>query len=88
MTDSSTAPSLAELDHVLPFVRRHIGLSDTDVATMLARLGYDSLDDLMTAAVPAAIRSTTPVELPARSRRPPPSASCGPWPPPTARPRR
>ncbi len=25
------------------------GLSDTDVATMLARLGYDSLDDLMTA---------------------------------------
>ncbi|MGI8644870.1 MAG: aminomethyl-transferring glycine dehydrogenase [Nocardioides sp.] len=38
------------------FADRHIGLSDAAVETMLAALGYDSLDALMTAAVPKAIR--------------------------------
>jgi len=38
------------------FADRHIGLSDAAIETMLAALGYDSLDALMTAAVPKAIR--------------------------------
>lgn len=43
-------------DDVLGFARRHIGPDADAVATMLARLGHDSLDALMDAAVPAAIR--------------------------------
>ncbi len=46
------------------FADRHIGLSDEAVATMLTRLGYASLDELMDAAVPAAIRSGS-LDLPA-----------------------
>ena len=66
MTDLSTAhASLAELDAAQPFVRRHIGLSPADEATMLDRLGYSSLDQLMTAAVPAGIRTTATLDLPA-----------------------
>ncbi|MFL6090534.1 MAG: aminomethyl-transferring glycine dehydrogenase [Aeromicrobium sp.] len=39
------------------FADRHIGPSPSDQAAMLKTLGYDSLDALMTAAVPAGIRS-------------------------------
>ena len=39
------------------FADRHIGPSPTDQAAMLTTLGYDSLDALMTAAVPSGIRS-------------------------------
>ena len=38
------------------FGRRHIGTTPRDHEWMLAALGYDSLDALMTAAVPTAIR--------------------------------
>ena len=38
------------------FGRRHIGTTPHDHEWMLAALGYDSLDALMTAAVPTAIR--------------------------------
>ncbi len=38
------------------FVDRHIGPNASDRAAMLAALGYDSLEALMTAAVPAGIR--------------------------------
>jgi glycine dehydrogenase len=38
------------------FADRHIGPSPSDQAAMLATLGYDSLDALMAAAVPAGIR--------------------------------
>ena len=41
----SDHPSLAELDGALPFADRHIGLRPDDIATMLERLGFDSLDD-------------------------------------------
>ena len=61
MTDH---PSLSELDGHTRFADRHIGLRPDDVATMLARVGYDSLDDLMAAAVPGAIRSES-LDLPA-----------------------
>jgi glycine dehydrogenase len=47
-----------------PFADRHIGLRPDDVATMLAVVGYESLEALMAEAVPAAIR-TESLELPA-----------------------
>ncbi|MFC6341392.1 glycine dehydrogenase (aminomethyl-transferring), partial [Nocardioides hankookensis] len=56
--------SLTELDGALPFVERHIGLRDGDVASMLDRLGFDSLDALMDAAVPGAIRVAESLGLP------------------------
>lgn len=50
----STATSSAfDLD---AFGRRHIGTSPDDHQRMLRELGYDSLDALMTAAVPTSIR--------------------------------
>ncbi len=39
------------------FVDRHVGPRADDIARMLERVGFDSLDDLMSAAVPAAIAS-------------------------------
>ncbi len=47
------------------FSERHIGLRPDDVTTMLDRLGFDSLDDLMAAAVPGGIRSAAALDLPA-----------------------
>ncbi|THV09432.1 aminomethyl-transferring glycine dehydrogenase [Nocardioides caeni] len=47
-----------------PFVNRHIGPDDQQVATMLDRLGHPSLEALMDAAVPKSIRSTDPLHLP------------------------
>jgi glycine dehydrogenase len=58
-------PSLAELDAALPFVDRHIGLTDDDIAQMLTTLGHESLDALMDAAVPAGIRPAESLSLPA-----------------------
>ena len=61
----SDHPSLAELDSALPFVERHIGLRPDDIDAMLESLGFDSLDALMDAAVPPAIRSQSVPDLPA-----------------------
>jgi glycine dehydrogenase len=52
-------------DRPAPFADRHIGLSDSDVAAMVAYLGHDSLDALMRAAVPGGIRSEDRLDLPA-----------------------
>ncbi|WP_432479859.1 aminomethyl-transferring glycine dehydrogenase [Nocardioides sp. GXQ0305] len=57
-------PSLTDLDAALPFVERHIGLSPADEQHMLGALGFGSLEELMTAAVPQAIASTRPLDLP------------------------
>ena len=57
--------SLADLDRALPFVDRHIGVDPAGVATMLERLGFESLDALMNAAVPQAIRASSLLQLPA-----------------------
>jgi glycine dehydrogenase len=46
-----------------PFADRHIGPSPDEVATMLAALGYGSLDELTNAAVPAGIADRT-LDLP------------------------
>lgn len=42
--------------------RRHIGPSPTEIAAMLKAVGYNTLDDLIDAAVPAAIRQAEPLE--------------------------
>lgn len=48
-----------------PFVSRHIGPRDHQVREMLAVLGYDSLDSLAQAVVPAQIRFDHLLNLPA-----------------------
>ena len=46
------------------FARRHIGLSEADRSAMLKELGRPSLDALVDAAVPAAIRLKKALDLP------------------------
>ncbi|MCW2945443.1 MAG: gcvP [Actinoallomurus sp.] len=48
----------------IPFTRRHIGPSPAQQAKMLAECNYGSLDALVEAAVPAAIRTLTGLDLP------------------------
>jgi len=56
------------LEHPDAFVRRHVGPSDGDVAVMLKTLGFASLDALVDATVPKAIRVKKPLALaPART---------------------
>ncbi|HEX8324076.1 MAG TPA: aminomethyl-transferring glycine dehydrogenase [Tepidisphaeraceae bacterium] len=45
------------------FVRRHIGVSDAEVAEMLKVVGFESVDALINATVPAAIRSKKPLNI-------------------------
>jgi glycine dehydrogenase len=45
------------------FARRHISPNETEIAEMLAALGYHSLDELATAVIPAAIRLGRPLAL-------------------------
>ena len=52
-------------DPARDFADRHIGPRSRDTATMLERLGYDSLDALIDDAVPASIRTDRPLDLPA-----------------------
>lgn len=47
-----------------PFVARHLGPTAAEQAAMLAALGYDSLDELMAATVPATIRLQHNLDLP------------------------
>jgi glycine dehydrogenase len=61
----SDHPTLSQLDQAAPFAARHIGPDSDARSTMLAALGFDSLDGLMHAAVPGGIRSTADLDLPA-----------------------
>lgn len=45
------------------FVDRHIGPRDSDIDQMLAAIGFDSLEALMDAAIPRAIRLRKPLRL-------------------------
>ncbi len=60
----SDHPTLSELDAAQPFSRRHIGPDDSARATMLAALGFGSLEELMHAAVPGGIRAGAALDLP------------------------
>ena len=46
------------------FIQRHLGPDNEQCAVMLDELGLASLDDLITAAVPQSILSSTPLNLP------------------------
>jgi glycine dehydrogenase len=46
------------------FARRHLGPQPADLAQMLETVGVDSLDELIDATVPAAIRLARPLNLP------------------------
>ncbi|MBC7374079.1 MAG: aminomethyl-transferring glycine dehydrogenase [Frankiales bacterium] len=58
-------PSLRDLETASPFVGRHIGPSEDEVAKMLAVIGRGSLAELAAEAVPAAIAATAALDLPA-----------------------
>ena len=58
-------PSLTDLDHAVPFRRRHVGPSVAEQQSMLDALGFDSVDALMDAAVPPGIRNPYGLDLPA-----------------------
>jgi glycine dehydrogenase len=60
----SDHPTLSQLDTARPFTDRHIGPDDTDQAVMLEALGFESLDQLMAAAVPGGIRTAEGLDLP------------------------
>ena len=62
-TNTSPATHARPLDPTDTFVRRHLGPSDADIASMLADLGFGSLEDLMTATIPASIRVKTPLVI-------------------------
>ncbi|HKP75950.1 MAG TPA: aminomethyl-transferring glycine dehydrogenase [Longimicrobiaceae bacterium] len=51
------------LTHTDTFVRRHVGPDAAEVGRMLDTLGYDSLDALIDATVPASIRMDRPLAL-------------------------
>ncbi len=57
--------TLSDLEHSHAFIGRHIGPDDAEIARMLAAVGYDSLDAMTDAIVPASIRSQAPLALPA-----------------------
>ena len=59
---TSLRPRLAEPGD--GFAARHIGPDDAAVETMLATIGYDTLDDLLEAVVPPSIRLDAPLDLP------------------------
>jgi glycine dehydrogenase len=52
-------------EHPDRFVRRHIGPRPEEAAAMLKLLGYPSLEAMMNATVPKAIRMAKPLQLPA-----------------------
>ena len=56
--------TLATLPPPDSFASRHIGPRPADIDAMLRVLGYDSLDELLDAVVPANIRSSRPLALP------------------------
>ena len=61
MTSSQSSNSAT--DYVASFADRHIGPRDTDIQTMLTHLGYSSLAELATAAVPRTIANTSALAL-------------------------
>jgi hypothetical protein len=57
-------PTLHDLEQHDAFIDRHIGPDDHEIAHMLKAVGYDSLDALVDAIVPATIRQKNPLALP------------------------
>ena len=74
MVQSSSVPaSAAAVAHpgvVGPFVARHVGPDDDEVAAMLRTVGYPDLDALVSAAVPGSIRMEGSLDLPPAASEP------------------
>jgi glycine dehydrogenase len=62
MNESNLSDQIGFVDG---FDRRHIGPSDPDIGRMLEALGFDTLDALSDATVPADIRLDQPLDIPA-----------------------
>jgi glycine cleavage system P protein (glycine dehydrogenase) len=60
----SDRPSLAALESAAPFSRRHIGPDRAEQESMLSSIGFETMDDLLYAALPDTIRSAKPLDLP------------------------
>ena len=56
--------SLSQLEQHDAFLERHIGPNDAEIAHMLRVVGYETLDGLTDAIVPASIKSPGPLALP------------------------
>ena len=63
--DTSATLDEDPLGFVDGFIRRHIGPSGDQVQSMLATLGFESLEELASATVPGSIRSDRPLAIPA-----------------------
>jgi glycine dehydrogenase len=61
----SPAPRRGTAEELSPFVARHIGPNDEEIAAMLAALGFEDLDTFVAATVPQDIRVAQPLDLPA-----------------------
>ncbi len=61
---TQNTPSLHDLEQHDAFIGRHIGPDDAEIAAMLEAVGCDSLDAMVDAIVPAAIRQKNPLALP------------------------
>ena len=57
-------PSLLELENHKDFIQRHIGPTAAQQTEMAQALGYENLEALIGATVPAAIRREEPMDLP------------------------
>ncbi|MGB7770118.1 MAG: aminomethyl-transferring glycine dehydrogenase [Verrucomicrobiia bacterium] len=57
-------------EHPDKFVRRHIGPDAAETREMLATIGFNSLDELIAAAVPEEIRLRQPLQLPVAKTEP------------------
>jgi glycine dehydrogenase len=64
MTSQEHDIATATTVHADAFAGRHIGPTDAERSKMLAEVGYASLDDLMSAAVPHSIRDRVQLDLP------------------------
>ncbi|HSR65887.1 MAG TPA: glycine dehydrogenase (aminomethyl-transferring), partial [Xanthomonadaceae bacterium] len=62
---ASRAPALRDLEDHDAFLQRHIGPNDAEIRHMLGVVGHGSLDALTDAIVPAKIKSSAPLALPA-----------------------
>ena len=65
MTKPASHQSLRSLEHHGAFIERHIGPNEAEIAEMLALLGQASLATLTDAIVPASIKLSAPLSLPA-----------------------
>ncbi|GLE11717.1 hypothetical protein PINS_up024304 [Pythium insidiosum] len=62
---ASSAATSDKFQRTDTFLRRHLGSDEADQKTMLAAVGFPSVDALVDATVPAEIRLTQPLNLPA-----------------------